>query len=139
MRRYLLILLALIASLFVASGAQAVVLNDQGTYAGVALVPGTKTLPTTVTPITSTAACTDPWLSADLGGPSRSPVGGLVFHAGGAVMHGNETFAITWDPTRTYWTGTRDYVEQFLRDVADSSSTLASPYAITAQYNASAG
>jgi PKD repeat protein len=54
-------------------------------------------------------------------------------------MHKNETFALTWDPTRAYWSLTRGYVEQFLRDVADSSGSLASPFAVTAQYNDGGG
>ena len=52
-----------------------------------------------------------------------------------AVMHGNETFAITWDPRRWDWATTRDYVEQYLRDVADGSGTFTSPYAVTSQYS----
>ena len=37
-------------------------------------------------------------------------------------MHANETFAVTWDPHRLDWQTTRNYVEQFLKDVADGSS-----------------
>jgi hypothetical protein len=71
----------------------------------------------------------DPWLSAELVLPSF----GLCWQGGtiGAVMHGNDTFALTWDPNRSYWAGTRYYVEQFLRDVADGSGTLTSPYDVT--------
>jgi hypothetical protein len=71
----------------------------------------------------------DPWLSAELVLPSF----GLCWQGGtiGAVMHGNDTFALTWDPNRSYWAGTRNYVEQFLRDVADGSGTLTSPYDVT--------
>ena len=54
-------------------------------------------------------------------------------------MHSNETFVLTWDPGRRYWSGTKDYVEQFLRDVADGSGTLTSPYALTGQYSDSGG
>ncbi len=50
--------------------------------------------------------------------PERS-----LCYQGGAVMHKNETFALTWDPQRTYWSGTRGYVEQYLRDVADGSGS----------------
>ena len=51
------------------------------------------------------------------------------------MLTSNETFALTWDADRSYWAGTRGYVEQFLRDVADGSGTLTSPYAVTPQYN----
>ncbi len=49
-------------------------------------------------------------------------------------MHANETFALVWDPVRQYFATTKEYVEQFLRDVADGSGTLTSPYAVTSQY-----
>ncbi len=154
MRRRLLIALTLGASLFVAtSGAQAILINDHGVSAGVALVPGTcGDLASTgacaslanagVANVSSSGPCTDPWLSADLGGPSLANWG--ICYRGGSVMHKNETFALTWDaPTRTahsaYWSLTRGYVEQFLRDVADSSGSLNSPYAVTPQYHDSSG
>ena len=44
-------------------------------------------------------------------------------------MHANETFAVTWDPHRLDWQTGRDYVEQFLKDVADGSGSLSSQYA----------
>jgi hypothetical protein len=98
---------------------------------GVALVPGTDRagLPT----VTSSAPCSDPWLSSDLGGPVL-PLNGLCWHAGGAVLHSNETFDLAWDPLRRDWATTRQYLEQFLRDVANGSGTLTSPYAVTTQY-----
>jgi hypothetical protein len=108
---------------------------------GVALIPGTAgqlgvaKIPT-VPP--STASCSDPWLSSDLGGPLL-PSGGLCWHAGGAVMHSNETFDLAWDPLRRDLTTTRHYLEQFLRNVADASGTLTSPYALTTQYNDPSG
>src|SRR5205823_220376 len=79
------------------SGAQAIVVNDGGTPAGVALTPSTRgfALPAGVSAVTSAAACTDPWLSLDLGGPSM-PNSGLCYR-GGSVIHKNETFALTWD------------------------------------------
>ncbi len=40
---------------------------------------------------------------------------------------------------RAYWQTTRNYVEQFLRDVADGSGTLTSPYAVTTQYTDASG
>jgi hypothetical protein len=143
MRRYSLttrrLLLAfattLVASLGVATtAAQAIVVTDGGTEAGVALLPSARgiALPTGVAAVSSGAACSDPWLSSDLGGPAF-PSDGLCYR-GGSVMHKNETFALTWDQGRTYWSQTRGYVEQFLRDVADGSGTLTSPYALTTQY-----
>ena len=60
-------------------------------------------------------------------------VQGLCWH-GGPVMHANETFALTWDPSHSYWALTRKYLEQFLRDVSDGSGTNTSPYALTPQY-----
>ncbi len=137
LRGRLAIALALIVWVLVStSGAQAVVLDVDGSRDGVALIPGTSTtgLPTVI----SSGQCFDRWLSTDLGGPSLPPTA-LCWQGGGttpsaAVMHANETFAITWDPSRAYWATTRDYVEQFLRDVADGSNTLTSPFAVTTQY-----
>jgi hypothetical protein len=135
MRRYslnagrtcLLVALACVVSLVAASGAQAVVVNTAGAgQFGVALVPGSP-LPASST----TASPCDPWLAPDLSFPALSSP--LCSH-GGAVMHGNETFALTWDPNRSYFATTRNYVQQFLRDVADGSGTLTSPYAVTSQY-----
>ncbi|MGZ4173453.1 MAG: PKD domain-containing protein, partial [Solirubrobacteraceae bacterium] len=103
----------------------------------VALTPGadrSQLPPAGIFPVTSSPPCTDPALSADL----VLPGSGLCSH-GGAVMHANETFAVTWDPTRSYWQTTRNYVEQFLRDVADGSGTLSSPYAVTSQYTDASG
>jgi PKD repeat protein len=156
MRRYSLtpyrLLLAIaataIASLALAtSGAQAVVVNDGGTQAGVALTPSARgdcatttifcsSLPSAVSPVPSGGPCTDPWLAADLGGPTLP--GGLCYR-GGAVIHKNETFALTWDQPRSYWSQTRGFVEQFLRDVADASGSLASPFAVATQYNDGGG
>ena len=138
MRRTTLAILLTIASLLVvASGAQAVVVNDQGITAGVALVPGTRAnlAKASITPVTASASRCDPWLSPDL---SLLPSIGLCSR-GGSVMNANETFALTWDPTRSYWAGTRDYVEQFLKDVADGSGTSTSPYAVTSQYRSAGG
>lgn len=140
MRRYsltgLAIALTLVVSLIVSSGAQAVVLNmGAAGKAGVALVPGSSVSGLPVA--TSTSSCNDPWLSSDLGGPTVPP-GGLCFN-GGSVMHRNETFALTWDPSRMYWSTTRDVVEQFMKDVANGSGTLSSPYALTSQYNDAGG
>ncbi len=136
------IMVSLLVSLVMTtSAAQAVVLDVNGNRYGLALVPGTSTagLPT----VTSTAPCSDPWLSPDLAGPSLPPTA-LCWQGGGttpsdAVMHANETFAITWDPIRADWATTRNYLEQFMRDVADASNTFTSPYALTTQYNDSGG
>lgn len=142
------------ASLFVAtSGAQAVVVDmnaigqssvpyssaDQSGYYGVALVPGTSgnLLTAGVPTVTASGPCTDPALSSDLGGPTL-PTDGLCYR-GGPVMHSNEAFDLAWDPLRRDWASTRNYVEQFLQDVANGSGTLSSPYADTTQYSDSGG
>jgi hypothetical protein len=167
MRRFMLIALTFASPLFVATtAAQAVVVDmnavgqssvaynssARSDYAGVALVPGTcASLSNTsscsglsalnIPTVSSSAPCTDPSLTSDLwlfGQTSRLPDNGACYH-GGAVMHQNETFALTWDSQRGYWSGTRGYVEQFLRDVADGSGALSSPYAVTSQYTDGAG
>ncbi len=122
--------------------AQALVLTDAGTEAGVSLIPSVRgnPLPSGVSANNTSDPCTDPFLATDLGGPVM-PSSGLCYR-GGEVMHKNESFALTWDAPfpppyggqRNYWTQTRGFVEQFLRDVADSSGTLGSPYAVTSQY-----
>ena len=120
-----------------AGRARAVVVEDESSRFGVALVPGTPRadLTTAGTPaVTSSAPCTDPALSTDL----ILPEIGLCWH-GGAVMHANEAFALTWDPVRSYFATTKEYVQQFLRDVADGSGTLTSPYAVTGQYTDASG
>jgi PKD domain len=148
MRRYsltanrfiLAIAATIVASLGLATtAAQAIVVNDNGTQAGVSIVPDARTvaLPGGVSPVTAGGSCTDPWLASDLGGPAL-PSGALCYR-GGPVMHKNETFALTWDQQRAYWSQTRDYVEHFLRDVADASGSLASPFALTTQYNDAGG
>jgi hypothetical protein len=147
MRRYSLavrrLVLALsctvIASLSVVASAQAIVVNDAGTEAGVAMVPAARVnpLPNGVTAVTSAGPCTDPWLSTDLGAPFI-PRGGLCYRSG-PVIHKNETFAVAWDQGRAYWSETRGYEEQFLRDVADASGSLGSPFSDTQQYNDSGG
>jgi hypothetical protein len=136
MRRYSLIVLMFVVSLVTASSAQAVVVNDAGTTAGVALVPGSS-LPGGVTATSSGGPCSDPWLSGDFGGPIMA-AGGLCYH-GGSVIHRNEIFALTWDPQRVYWQTTRGYVEGFLRNVAAGSNTLTSPFALSPQYQDAGG
>ncbi len=141
MRRYLASLsftLTLLVSLIGgATAAQAVVVGmGQSGRAGVALAPTTG-LPSSIHPVSGAAACSDPWLAPDLARPNVLD-GGLCWQGGRAtnnVMHGAETFALTWDPNRADWSTTRDYVEQYLRDVADGSGTFTSPYAVTSQYN----
>jgi hypothetical protein len=121
-------------SLAVTTGAaQAVVVTDQGHNYGVALVPWTG-LPGGIPPVTSSGPCTDPALPSDL----VLPATGLCSH-GGSVIHNNETFALTWDPARRYWATTRNFVEQFLSDVARGSGSLSSPYADTTQYTDAGG
>ncbi len=134
MRRSLTILLMSITSLLATTGpAQALVVKlGASGQAGVAVLPGSSTagLPT----VTSGGACSDPWLAPDL----SLPANGLCSH-GGSVIHSNETFALTWDPLRRYWQTTRQFVEQFLGDVASGSGTLSSPYSVTGQYQDTTG
>ena len=149
MRRYSLtstrrLILAVAATLIASLGvlttaAQAIVVTDNGTEAGVSIVPDSRTdsLPAGVSAVTAGGSCNDPWLSSDLGGPVL-PNAALCYR-GGQVMHKNETFALTWDQQRGYWSQTRGYVEQFLRDVADSTGSLGSPFAVTSQYNDGGG
>ena len=107
--------------------------TDQSHYYGVAMVPGEDgaLLGSGIPVVDTTGTCTDPWLSSDL----LLPATGLCWHSGGSVLHGNETFALTWDPDRMYYASTRNYVEQFLQNVAAGSGTLTSPYADTSQYS----
>lgn len=140
-RATLLSLIAALLSLVALTGvAQAVVVNGAGGKFGLALVPKTPAEDPTVggyIPASPGGSCTDPLLPPDLNLGSW----GLCYE-GGAVLHSNTTFALTWDvptPTRRYWDKTRGYMEQFLRDVADGSGTLTSPYAVTPQYSDSGG
>jgi len=125
--------LTFLLSLFLtAGGAQAVVVSDQGASYGVVMPAGTS-LPSGVTPDSSTAPCVDPAMQFTPDLTYLQATTPLCWR-GGSVIHANETFALTWDPYRSYWSGTRGYVEQFLRDVADGSGTFSSPYALTSQY-----
>jgi PKD domain len=138
MRRLLMsCVLAALGVVAAAGPAQAVVVDmgPQGRF-GVALVPGTRSTLTTagISAVTASPPCSDPWLASDF----VLPDSGLCYH-GGPVMHANETFAVTWDPHRLDWQTTRDYVEQFFKDVGDGSGTLTSPYALTGQYSDAGG
>ena len=143
-RRSLILALTFVLSLVVSvTAAQAIVVNDAGTEAGVSIAPGARgnALPGGVSAVTSSAPCADPWLASDLwylGQTDRLPDNALCYH-GGSVMQKNETFALTWDAHRTYFAGTRGYVEQFLKDVATGSGSLSSPYAVTQQYKDAGG
>jgi PKD domain len=121
-----------IASLGVATAAQAVVVQDGGTNYGIALVPNTN-LPATYQ-IPSSSSCPDPSLAPDLHWATTGLVSPLCYHNGSVLTGGNETYVLTWDPDRRYWATTRQYVEQFLSDVGTTSGSLGSPYAITPQY-----
>ncbi len=155
MRRYSLTTciataLTTVVSLVAASGAQAVVVDlnpaangqttvtypaDQSSYAGVTLVPGTRgNLANTGIPtVTSSMTCSDPALTSDFTLPSE----GLCSH-GGPVAHANETFALVWDP-HPHADYAAPYVEQFLRDAADGSGGLGSPFSIATQYSDAGG
>jgi hypothetical protein len=140
MRRRLMIALTCLGlGLLAAAGsAQAVVidLGSAGRY-GVAMVPGTKSNlgSAGISTVTASAPCNDaaPAL-ADF------PLGdtGLCFQGGG-VLHANETFTVTWDQHRQDWQTTRDYVEQFLKNVGTDSGKLGSQYALTGQYRDAGG
>lgn len=133
MRRALMIAVLALTSLCSAPAARSVVVNMGGAGRfGVALVPGTDRASAGIQSVTSNAPCTDPWLASDLGGP-RLPNSGLCY-LGGSVVHQNETFDLTWDPMRRDWSSTRNFVEQYLRHVADGNGTLTSPYAVASQY-----
>ena len=140
MRRYSLtarrLVLALsctvVGSLAVAASAQAVVANDGGNHSGVALVPNSS-LPSSLEDNWN-STCTDPSLAPELTWQTTGLVSPLCYH-GGSVLPGNETYVLTWDPHRRYWATTRQYVEQFLSDVAAAQRTAsASPFAVTPQY-----
>ncbi len=109
--------------------------SDQSGYFGVALVPGTRAslkaaqIPT----VTSSGPCSDPKLPSDMTLAST----GLCSH-GGTVLHTNQTFALVWDSAANL-DYAASYVEQYLKDVASASNTLASPYAVTTQYTDATG
>ena len=136
-RMIVVIASALIASLGIAASATAVVVNDGGTLYGAALVPGGVGVPGTVPGGFQVSGlsgpCVDPSLSPDLTWQTTGLVSPLCYH-GGAVLSSNETYVLTWDPDRRYWATTRQYVEQFLSDVATASGTFGSPFAVTPQY-----
>jgi hypothetical protein len=143
-------LLTVIASLAVAtSGAQAVVVDmnpasqgqptvnyptDLGSYYGVDVVPGTRAdlLTAGIPTVSSAAPCTDPSLGTEWTLPST----GLCSH-GGPVVHASETFVLDWDYGISNYAA--PYVEQYLRNVADGSGTLTSPYSDMTQYTDGSG
>ncbi len=51
-------------------------------------------------------------------------------------MHANETFALEWEGAspNDYWSSTKQYVQNFLQDVASNSGQLNNPYSDTTQY-----
>jgi hypothetical protein len=122
----LVVAVTFVVSLAVTTGsAQAVMLSDAGSNFGVALVPGSSpTAPGVSVYMPANPADCDPALTL--------PTTGLCAH-GGPVIHSNETFALTWDDQQ-HSNYAANYVEHFLKDVADGSGTLTSPYAITSQY-----
>ena len=145
MRRMMLIALTFVViSLLGTASAEAVVIDmgGSGRY-GVALVPTTRgTLTTAGIPtVNANAPCTDPWLASDFILQSS----GLCYN-GGPVMHANETFAVTLGSASARLADLdRNYVEQYLKDVADGSGapngspTLTSQYSLTSQYHDGGG
>ncbi len=146
MRRFgfVALITALLTLVAAVGSAQAIVVSNGTTTAGVALVPGTQSDlgSTGFSPQMASPPCHDPWLAADLSqstsDPNLLPARALCYR-GGPVMHHNETFSIAWDPVRRYFATTRNYVETFLSDVANGSGTLTSPYAATPQYQDAGG
>ena len=143
MRRMMLIAFTfVVVSLLGTASAGAVVIDmpGSGRY-GVTLVPGAR--PTlaanSITTVTPPPPCADPWLPSD-----------FILHdyalcyEGGPVVHKNETFMVSWDPHRLDWQSTRNYMEQYLKDVATGSASsgtveFGSPYALSSQYHDAGG
>ncbi len=145
MRRYSLIgrrvILALsctlVASLSVVASASAVVVNDGGTEAGVALTPSARELGSATSSylssagipiVTSSGPCQDPAASTERdilsagSWPLSPPLAQPICWHGGPVMHQNETIALEWEgqAPNTYWKTAKNYVQNFLGDVAGS-------------------
>lgn len=118
-------------------GQASVAYNPADHNVGVALVPGSRDAGALVSAglpaVTTSAPCIDPALAPELSLPAT----GLCSH-GGPVMHANETFALVWDPN-PHLNYASSYEEQFLRDVANASGALGSPYAVTSQYTDAGG
>jgi hypothetical protein len=136
--RHLILVIAstLIAALGAAATAQAVVVNDGGTEYGIAPVPNGSvpgSVPGSLQLPNSSSPCDDPSMAPDFTWATTGFVSPLCYH-GGPVLSSNETYALTWDPDRRYWATTRQYVEQFLSDVAASSGSFGSPFAVLPQY-----
>lgn len=131
-------------SLAITAGAAQAVVVDMGSggYAGVSMMlqPSGPGIPPSPSPsqvgipiVHGSAPCIDPAITPDFTLMNTA----LCWH-GGNVMHSNEQFALVWDPNpHSNWTAS--YVEQFMRDVADGSGTLTSPYALTTQYTDTSG
>jgi PKD repeat protein len=146
-RTVLALACTVLASVAVVASSPAAVLvqSGSGTKYGVRLVPGSSLGSTNYTQWNASggAQCYDPGLSPDLGN-TLLPAGALCLQDsnkadGSTVLQHYETFAMTWDPGRAYWQTTRGYLEQFLRDVADGSNSLSSPFAVTTQYTDALG
>lgn len=134
----------------VTSGAEAVVVNDNGVVAGVSLVPSARAWGSTtaaylktsgVPEVTSSGPCADPAAGTEPDiltntfWPLSSPAQPICWH-NGPVMHQNETFTLEWEgqSPNTYWSTTKNYVQDFLGDVAAASGQLVNPYSDTTQY-----
>ena len=160
MRRYSLIArrivvalsCSLAATLAVAASAQAVVITDNGTNYGVALVPSAREPGSTTKdyldnagiPIDTTPGpCLDPAASTErdilsAGSWPLSPpyeAQPICWH-NGPVMHADETIALEWEgqTPNTYWKKAKTYVQNFLSDIAATSGQLVSPYSDATQY-----
>lgn len=143
-------LTSLVGLFVVTSAAQAVMVNDNGTVAGVSLVPsarwfGNSTsayLTTTGVPaITSSGPCADPAAGTEPdilttgSWPLSAPAQPICWQ-GGPVMHQNETFTLEWEgqSPNSYWATTKNFVQNYLGDVAAASGQRVNPYSDTTQY-----
>lgn len=144
----LAVAMAALVSLFaLTAAAQAVVVNDNGTIAGISLVPTARghengyMASAGVSVVTSTGSCSDPAAASEPdiltagSWPLNASAQPLCWHSG-PVMHSNEVFSLEWEgqAPNTYWSTTKGYVQNYLRDVAATSGQQANPYSDTTQY-----
>ncbi len=118
------------------SAAHAMVINDQGSYVGVALSPDSTVPPAISSPVGANDCV--PFLAPFTSAASLLASTGLCLH-GGSILHQQDIYALYWDPQNNYFASVRDYVNKFLQDVGNDSGKPDSPYAVTSQYTDSGG